>query len=132
MVATGFGEPSRQYGLNKCVNEWVLFLDTDERLNPAFKSDIRGIMEKADCKGFVIRRYEYEYTMEKLAWISWQLRLYKRNSACYKGDLHEQATIDGKVNTLEPKYYLRHLLHSASRRRTLPRASRGAPSRSPT
>ena len=107
-IATGFSEPIRQYGITKCIHNWVLLLDTDERLNPQLMADIKGIITNTKDAGFLMRRYEYEYTMEKPAWISRQLRLYKGGLTRYKGDMHEQPNVNGKVALLDEKYYIIH------------------------
>ncbi len=47
VVALGYADPLRMYGLSKCNNEWVFLIDTDERLSGSFKNDLHLIIQKS-------------------------------------------------------------------------------------
>ena len=57
VVALGYPDPLRMYGLSKCSNEWVFLIDTDERISSEFKSNIREILGRG-ADAFAIKRYE--------------------------------------------------------------------------
>ncbi|WP_243665828.1 glycosyltransferase [Vulcanisaeta sp. JCM 16159] len=41
----GYVEPDRAFAIRQCKNDWVLYLDTDKRLNSKLKRDLRKIIE---------------------------------------------------------------------------------------
>lgn len=106
-VALGYPDPLRMYGLSKCTGKWVLRLDTDERLSSELKAGINGIITDTGADAFAIKRYERAKKGDKF--FTWQLRLYKRSKASYKGVRHEHASIKGTVKRLEETdYYIEH------------------------
>jgi hypothetical protein len=104
-IALGYPDPLRMYALSKCRNEWVLLIDTDERLSNALRSGIKGIINKTDCSAFRIKRYEGTVG----APFAWQTRLFRKRNVEFKGLLHEQPRVDGEVCTLSSKqHYMEH------------------------
>ena len=102
-VALGYPDPLRMYALSKCRNDWILLIDTDERLSDGLKRDIRSIMRDAGCSAFDVKRYEGKgaYT--------WQTRLFKRKKVEFRGMVHEHAIVDGKRRRLtDADYYMEH------------------------
>ncbi|MCW6159758.1 MAG: hypothetical protein LVQ95_01560 [Candidatus Micrarchaeales archaeon] len=108
-VALGYPEPLQAYAFTKCTNEWVLRLDTDERIPEALKRDIKGIISGTKLDGFAIKRYEYSGADGKSNFATWQVRLFKRSKTEYTGVLHEQPMAHGKLGKLEGDgYYISH------------------------
>ncbi len=102
-------ETVKPYGISKCRNEWILNLDTDERLSEAFIRDIKSIISGAKCDAFTIKRYEEVKDGVKSALFTWQTRLFKGGKTTYKGFiLHDQAVVNGKVEKLGDEYYIEH------------------------
>jgi hypothetical protein len=101
----GYVEPFRMYGLSKCKNEWVLYLDVDENINDELKN---GIIEILNCtKGkydaFAIARENfldgkrvYRNYGIKLPKNDFHVRLYKKSKTRYLGIVHESPLINGK------------------------------------
>ena len=109
VVAIGMTEPLRPYGFSKCKNEWVLTIDTDERLNEDLKRDIIGIISGSSSDGFAIKRYEEASKSGVTSFFTWQIRLVKKSKTIYKGELHEQPKIDGKLSRLPENYCMLHM-----------------------
>lgn len=109
VLATSYPDPVKQYGFNNCSGEWVTFLDTDERFNPALKRDIKKIIKNTDCNGFFCGRYEYEHSLDKVDFISLNLRIYRRSKIHSRGDIQDYPIPEGKIGKLDPKYYMMHL-----------------------
>ncbi len=115
-IALGDPAPLRHYGLSKCTGEWVLLLDTDERLSKPLKSDLRKIISNADCDGFAIRRLEHIKNYNNGS--TWQIRLYKKAKVEYRGFTHEQALIHGNLCHLQKQdYYIDHFVDYNARPR---------------
>ncbi len=104
----GYADPLRQYGVGKCKNEWVLYLDTDERLNVAFAKGIKSIVNAAKCDAFAIKRYEESTKSFHTPFFTWQFRLFKKNNVQFGGIIHEQPIVQGRLCTIEDRYYIEH------------------------
>ena len=108
-IAVGYAEPLRMYGVIKCKGDWILYLDVDERMNEEFKSNIRQILDHAKCGAFAIKRYEYVTDGKPTKLFTWNIRLYRKSKVLYKGILHEQPMVDGKLEKLDGAFYILHL-----------------------
>ncbi|WP_298817563.1 glycosyltransferase family 2 protein [Chloroflexus sp.] len=104
----------RNRALQHCRNEWVLFIDADERLTPELFSEIATLMyygPPATIAGYRIPRYNLFFG-RRLRGGGWypdfQLRLLRRDAASYDEGVavHEVATVQGAIGELHG-----HLLH---------------------
>ncbi|MBL7150310.1 glycosyltransferase family 2 protein [Candidatus Microgenomates bacterium] len=95
----------RNFGLKKTNNDWVLFVDADERISPTLRAEITNYkLQITDCFGFYIRRKDYflgrwlnhgETANIKL------LRLVKKGTGQWKRKVHEFWQIEkGRVGVL--------------------------------
>ena len=108
-VALGYPDVYRSYGLSLCRSEWVLYLDTDERIRQDFVRDLRKIVSSAKCDAFAIKRYEGTSDDIKKGGFTMQTRLFRKDKVCYRGILHEQPIVSGVVARLNDRYYIRHV-----------------------
>lgn len=93
----------RNFAFRGARNEWVLFVDTDERVSEALASEIsKQILNKIN--GFYIRRRDFMWGEElkhgetgniKL------LRLAKKNAGIWVGKVHEKWKIKGEIGELK-------------------------------
>jgi len=103
----------RNYALSYARNEWILFIDADERVTPELRKEINDfiIEEKRQplINGMYIVRKDVlwgkllkhgETGNIKL------LRLARKDSGTWHGKVHEEWLIDGKTDSFE-----NHLLH---------------------
>ena len=104
----GYADPLRQYGISKCKGEWIFYLDTDERVNYELAKDIRNIISNAKCDVFAIKRYEEATVTSHTQFFTWQFRLFRKNKALFKGIIHEQPEVHGKLCTLGDEYFIAH------------------------
>jgi hypothetical protein len=110
-IALGYADPLRMYGLHRCRHEWVLYLDTDEKISDALKNDVKRIISKPGARAYAIRRYEEAHLSgEATQSFTWQIRLYNRNFVRFTGIPHEQPIIDGAVERLDAKYQILHIV----------------------
>lgn len=91
--------------MEKCSNEWILFLDADEVATPELKESIRNALSKDEIRGYIINRCTFY--LGKLLKYSWQpdrkLRLVHKslNPKWGKSSPHEKLYINGKSEILE-------------------------------
>ncbi|MDE1870089.1 MAG: hypothetical protein KGH71_03850 [Candidatus Micrarchaeota archaeon] len=111
-IALGYPDPLRGYGLSKCKNEWVLYIDIDERLNEDLKANLPKLINSKAVDAYAIKRYEEVHLdgSRKSLFSTWQIRLYRKDAVTYKGLLHEQPIVSGKLKKLNLKYCMNHIL----------------------
>jgi len=104
----GYVEPFRMFALKNINSEYVLYLDADEEPNNELIKYIKNlkdnnISEDNDISGYYILRYE-----KSLKCYTYQLRLYKKEKAFYKGMIHEFPKINGKIKKLDDEKFIIH------------------------
>ena len=109
VVALGYSEPVRMWALKFCKTEWIVLLDTDERLNGALKADIKSIVSDAKCDAFAIKRYEeVKNGVRQSDFFTWQIRLFRKSKILFRGMLHEQPLVNGILEKMHSEYYIEH------------------------
>ena len=110
IVALGYLEPTVMYAFTKCRYEWILLLGTDERASPELKKDFHRILAGSKACAFAVRRYEDVSNGDRGVNFNWQIRIYRKGKAQFRGLIHEEPIITGKLDRLEdPKYFLDHV-----------------------
>ena len=100
-IPLGHVEPFRMYGLNKIGTEYVLLLDTDELPNTKL---IKNLRRHDEYDGYVIKRYESSLKM-----MSNQIRLFRRDKVLFRGIIHENPEILGKIFKLPNDEFIIHI-----------------------
>lgn len=99
----------RNFGLEKAQNEWILFVDADERVSEALAFEVSNVIsnwangKENEYKGFYIRRIDFIWGKELRYGESGAklLRLAKKNEGLWEGKVHEKWKIKGKVGLLK-------------------------------
>ena len=110
--------PARNASHSDAGGDWVLFVDSDERVTEALASEIKNetVKSKNEVEGFYIKRRDFVWGRElkhgepgsvKL------LRLAKKNAGLWKRAVHEVWDVQGKTQTLENP--LTHFPHQTLR-----------------
>ncbi|HSD98451.1 MAG TPA: glycosyltransferase family 2 protein [Patescibacteria group bacterium] len=102
----------RNFGLEKAREEWVLFVDADERVSEKLKNEILEKIQNNKYVGFFLKREDVMW--RKVLRHGEQgkiqlLRLAKKENGKWKGKVHEMWDIHGSVQTLDNA--LRHHPH---------------------
>lgn len=101
---------ARNIGLKKASEEWVIYVDSDERVTKELASEIKSKVSLENFSAFTVKRknfylgnYEWPY-IEKIE------RFFKKDKlAGWTGDLHESPVVQGSIGELDG--YLLHYTH---------------------
>lgn len=102
----------RNFGLSKASGDWVLFVDSDERVSAPLAREIREAVNHLDVSGMYVKRRDWmwgralrhgETDSVRL------LRLAKKGSGVWRRPVHEVWEVTGVVGTLsEPLDHFPH------------------------
>ena len=120
MIALGYPDPLRMYGIGRCRYDWVLLIDTDELLSDGLKGCIREVI-KGNAHAYALRRYEEVRDLNSMPMFStWQVRLFRKDYVEFQGLPHEQPIVSGILKRLdEPNCYMMHMSAMMSRKTQL-------------
>lgn len=110
--ATGFGG-QRNVGIDAAESDWLLHMDVDERVPPAFAREIREAIKNADRNAYRYRRTNYflHRPMRGGGLQDWnQCQLARRGKHRFQNIVHEQCIVDGAPETVaQLKNHIWHL-----------------------
>lgn len=99
----------RNFAISLASYPWILFIDADERINPALEEEIKTIIQKENS----IVAYEFNRTFlfnkEPLHFSGWQTdkiyRLFRKENGYYDGNkiVHEKLIVNGKSGVVKNK-----------------------------
>lgn len=100
----------RNKGLKEANGEWILYIDSDERVTDKLRDEVTSITKSTNYVAFAIPRKnrifgkEFKYGGE---YPDYQRRLFRKSKLKkWTGELHEQPVIDGDLG-----YLSSHILH---------------------
>lgn len=99
----------RNLALTYAENEWVLFLDADERITPKLKAEILTEIQKPETADAYFFKRKFKFKNKNLNFSGWQtdknVRLFKKSKAIYTKErlVHEILSVDGQIKTLKNK-----------------------------
>jgi glycosyltransferase involved in cell wall biosynthesis len=102
----GYGA-ARNEALTHCANEWVLWLDADERVTQALAAEIKSMIALAgvDLVGYEVPRAAYFLGkwIKHCGWYpGYVVRLFRRSAGRFTEDkVHERLEIKGKLGRLK-------------------------------
>lgn len=115
----GYPDIYRTWAFQKCAKEWVLLVDTDERLSEEFKANIRSMIEMArngNYGGIMIERKESvelgkDWSRKQGSMI---VRIFRKSRVKSTGNLHDIISVDGRVLDATKSLVLLHLKREPS------------------
>lgn len=95
---------NKQFAIEQCSGDWILYLDPDERCTPAFAAAVTAAMGRGECAAYTAPRRNFYFGR----WLSHggkypdaQLRLFRKGKAYFPcRDVHERLTVDGRIGAL--------------------------------
>jgi glycosyltransferase involved in cell wall biosynthesis len=106
---TNFSD-QRNYAMEKAKGDWVIFIDADERISQALWYEIMQHINEPfeNLSGFFLKRIDIMWGRQLRYGESGTLkllRLAKKNSGKWTGDVHEKWHISGNIETLNNSLY---------------------------
>jgi hypothetical protein len=99
--------------LAACETDWVLYLDGDERLEPALEAMLPALTARTDCRSFAFPRLAVTRAGVKIGWGLWpdlQVRLFRRGPGVrFTRPVHERLEGVGGPTGLVVGASIRHL-----------------------
>jgi glycosyltransferase involved in cell wall biosynthesis len=104
----------RNFGLQKAENEWILFLDADERISSELKAEILSALKNnSEIKGYFFKRNDFFINK----WLKYGetanvsiLRLGQKNFGTWKRKVDEVWDIEGETDCFDnPLLHYSHL-----------------------
>jgi glycosyltransferase involved in cell wall biosynthesis len=98
----------KNFALDKAENQWVLNLDSDERISEMLEKEVRELKQipekEIDAVGFLIKRKTF-YLGRWIKHSGWypdrKLRLFRKDKSRWQGRIHEGLILEGKTKKIE-------------------------------
>jgi glycosyltransferase involved in cell wall biosynthesis len=89
------------WGMDQARHDWVLVVDSDERITPALAGEIRDLLRAPTCDGYWIRRRNF-FLGREIRHGNWGsdsvLRLFRRGKGRYEEQhVHSRVKLDGRA-----------------------------------
>jgi glycosyltransferase involved in cell wall biosynthesis len=93
----------RNKGLHHAKNEWLLYVDADERVSPQLKMSIEHVVESEELKsGYEVTRRNFYLGNHEWPTTERFIRLFQKDKLLtWKGKLHESPQVKGDIGTLD-------------------------------
>lgn len=100
-------------GREKASGDWILFIDSDERVSVSLSQEISRAVKTPDLDAYELRRVNYFLAKEVKfgdRFPDYVTRLFKKDKLqSWSGEIHESSFVDGKIGRLSsPLYHLTH------------------------
>ena len=100
----------RNFGLKKASGEWILYVDSDERVTAALAADIKYKISNIKYSAFRVKRKNFYFGDNEWPYTERLERLFKKDKlGGWYGKLHESPKVKGDIGDLEG--YLLHYTH---------------------
>lgn len=103
----------RNKGLEEIKGEWVLYVDTDERVSPTLRKSIESAVvriEEKEIGGYKLQRKNFYYGNHEWPFVEKLERLFRKDALKgWQGKLHESPQVRGEIEELDG--FLLHYSH---------------------
>lgn len=101
---------SRNLGLKAASYDWILYVDTDERVSFDLAREIKKEIKDTKYNAFKLRRKNFYLGKNEWPYIEMLERLFRKSSLKnWYGKIHESPVVEGKIGTL--RGFLFHYTH---------------------
>jgi glycosyltransferase involved in cell wall biosynthesis len=98
----------KNWAIPQCAHEWVLIVDTDERLPPELQAEIQALLRGSipdDVDAYRVPRktmFVGEWLKVMRLWPDYQTRLFRRDKGRYEDkEVHADLVVPGRAETLQ-------------------------------
>src|SRR5690554_3322106 len=107
-----YSASQKNWAIPQATHEWILLVDSDERVTPALQKEIIDIMKNPppdDVAGYWIYRMNH-FMGERVKFSGWQndkvIRLFRKSMCRYEDKMvHAEIVTSGKVKFLKNRFY---------------------------
>jgi len=102
----------RNAAMQLAANNWLLFVDADERVTPELAAEVRQTVERPDHHGYCVPRFNHIFgkVIHHTGWYpDYQMRLLNRRHARYDEEVPVHEVV--KLDRGQPGYLRQHLVH---------------------
>jgi len=101
---------NKQYTLERAQNNWILWMDADEAIEPELADEFKKVLENPTYAAYKIPRKNMMFGkwIEHTGWYpDYQIRLFQKSNTHFPCQrIHEDPKVDGELGTLE-----NHIIH---------------------
>jgi len=110
----GVCDPDRMFAISKTSNDWVFYLDADERVSEELKEEIISLLKSPAAKPDAYYIYRKTFFLGKwikgCGWYISLIRLFKKGKVVFSGMIHQDGQALGSAGHLKG-----HILHYSYR-----------------
>lgn len=102
----------KNWAIPQCAHDWVLQIDTDERMEPGSEEEIKNVIAQADAETVVFRIPRKNHVLNQWVQVAglypdYQTRLFRKNVAFFEDrEVHAHVRVPGNYGTLQ-----HHIVH---------------------
>ncbi len=99
----GFGR-QKNSAIQKCLNDWVIVLDADERIPPETRDSIFTILNNPTSTAYEFKMKHYfgnRWVKHGGNYPDWHIRLVNKNYGEFVGEIHEKWQTSGTVSKID-------------------------------
>jgi len=111
----GYVEPARNFAISKASGDWILILDSDERLSESLKKHLQEIIKNPQADYFRIPRKNIIFSkwMKHTGWWpDYNIRFFKKGKVSWNEIIHSVPLTQGKGADLQAKQDLAIIHHN--------------------
>lgn len=90
--------------VQKCVNDWVIVIDADERVPPETRDAIIDVLKAPSKVAYALKRKHF-IDKRRLKygghWPDWNVRLINKNKGAFYGEIHERWNTEGSIGKID-------------------------------
>ncbi len=99
----GFGM-QKNSAIQKCLNEWVIILDADERVPPQTRDLILHTLQNPNGAAYSFKMKHFikkRWIKHGGNWPDWHVRLVNKNKGAFEGEIHEKWKTSGTIAKID-------------------------------
>ena len=91
----------RNFAIDQAKNNWILFIDADERVSQKLKIEILSVIATGKHQGYKLKFPHFYMNRFLYHKVDRVLRLVRNNGVSFSGDVHEKLHVEGEIGILK-------------------------------